>query len=138
MRIRRFVTLLETHGADLTRWPSRDVPSARALLAGSAEARRRLRAAAALDAALAGTVAVPDAATLQRMRAGVALRIARSPLPAPSAGALAEWLQPLWQIGCGAVVTLALCVLWLAWDGHDGRTDLLASPSAFVLAGTPF
>lgn len=136
MHLRRFVRLLEAYGGDPTRWPRRDVPeSIVPLIAASAEARESLRRAEALDRALAGTAVGPDAATLRRMHSAVAVRIACSPLPSPG-GAMAAWLEPLFQVGLGALATLAVCVVWLAWRGFDGPIDLLASPPALIMAET--
>jgi len=137
MRKRRFDSLLETYGANIMRWPRRDIPGAAAFLAASAEARDRLRQVQALDRALADSAPLLDVSTLRRMRVTVAARIARSPLPSPT-GAVAGWQQALFQIGCGALVTLVLCVSWLAWAGIDGHTDLLDVPQTLMLAEVRF
>ncbi|MBC9175749.1 hypothetical protein IBL25_02165, partial [Roseomonas ludipueritiae] len=81
MRIARFEHLLDTHGADLGRWPPAEAEAARALLMASPEAQALLHRTATLEDALRGSRAMPDAATLARMRAHVATRVARMPLP---------------------------------------------------------
>ncbi|MCQ4162878.1 hypothetical protein NON00_23530, partial [Roseomonas sp. GC11] len=81
-----FAALLAGHGAAPALWPAARRGAALALLERSAEARRRH-----LDAALAESLPPPDAATLARMQARLAARIARSPRPAPR-GRL-DWLR---------------------------------------------
>ena len=112
MRMVRFADLLDSHGADLARWPAAEAPAARALLAENPEAQRRLRAAARLDARLRASRAGPDDAALARMRAHVAREVARSPLPARPGWR--QWLRPLLPMGGGAVLALAACGVWLS------------------------
>ena len=125
MELRDFRRRLEIHGAGLARWPEGEAVAARALLAGSAEARgmlaEALRLDAALDATPGGAALPPDPEALARMRAAVAARVARMPAPAlsPAAspgmgGRLRAWFRPLLPAGCGALAMLALCAVWLA------------------------
>lgn len=113
MHIARFEHLLDTHGADLGRWPPAEAAAARALLMESPQAQALLHRAAALDDILRDSRALPDAATLARMRAHVAGRVARMPLP-QRPGALA-WLRPLAPFGGGALAALLGCGLWLTF-----------------------
>jgi hypothetical protein len=75
--IGRFVALLETHGAERSRWPAEEVEDADALLALSDDARRELDRARALDALLDGalrTRAIDAAASRARVLAAIARR----------------------------------------------------------------
>ncbi|RKK05041.1 hypothetical protein D6Z83_06115, partial [Pseudoroseomonas wenyumeiae] len=81
MRMSRFEHLLDAHGADLGRWPPAEAQAARVLLMASPEAQALLHRAATLEDALRESRALPDAATLARMRTHVAGRVARMPLP---------------------------------------------------------
>ena len=101
MPLSRFAALADSYGGDIGRWPEIFRDEARALAAASAQARARLAEAARLDAALmAGsrrdleTLLPPAAqdAAVERLRRGVAGRIAAPPLsPAPRA-AWRSWL----------------------------------------------
>ncbi len=113
MSLPHFLELAESHGADLARWPAGEAEAARALLAASAQARAEHARAALIDAALADSRTLPDAATLERMRAHVARHVARSPLPARPG--LLHWLRPLLPMGSGALAALALCAAWLTF-----------------------
>jgi len=123
MHLTRFLRLLESHGADLRRWPADDAAAARALLAQSAEARTHLQRAAGVEDALRASRSLPDAAALERMRAHVARHVARAPLPVRPG--LLHWLRPLLPMGGGALAALAACGLWL----------MLASPVPLDDAG---
>jgi hypothetical protein len=116
MNTTRFATLLERHGPTPARWPAADRAAAEALLAGSAEARALLAAAAALDMRLRQALPQPDAAAITRLQEGVARRIARAPLPAPPGWR--QWLlaalRPAVPAGWGALAALATCALWLS------------------------
>ncbi|EHM01974.1 hypothetical protein HMPREF9946_01710 [Acetobacteraceae bacterium AT-5844] len=113
MQLSRFLHLLDTYGADLQRWPAIDAAAARALLATSAEAQADWNRAVLLDEALRDTRNLPDAATLERMRAHVARHVARTPPPARPG--LLHWLRPLLPMGSGALAALALCAAWLTF-----------------------
>ncbi|PHK93935.1 hypothetical protein CR162_16060 [Pseudoroseomonas rhizosphaerae] len=135
MRIETFARLLDTHGADPVCWPPASAAAARALLASSEEARALHRRALALASALDESLPGPDAETLARMRARLARAVAAAPLPEPPRAApggwlrpCAGWLRPLWPAGCGALVTLALCLLWL---------NLAPAPTAQPWLGAP-
>ncbi|EKO40561.1 MAG: hypothetical protein B193_0716 [Solidesulfovibrio magneticus str. Maddingley MBC34] len=101
MPLSRFAALADSYGGDISRWPEIFRDEARALVAVSAQARTRLAEAARLDAALmAGsrrdleTLLPPAAedAAVERLRRGVAGRIAGPSLsPAPRA-AWRSWL----------------------------------------------
>lgn len=122
MELRDFRRRLEIHGAGLARWPEGEAVAARALLAGSAEARgilaEALRLDAALDATPGGAALPPDPEALARMRAAVAARVARMPAPAlqpvGAGGRLRAWFRPLLPAGCGALAMLTVCAVWLA------------------------
>ena len=75
--IRRFVALLETHGAERSRWPVEEIAAAEAQLARSDDARRELEQARALDALLDGalrTRAIDAAALRARVLEAIARR----------------------------------------------------------------
>ena len=101
MPLSRFAALADSYGGDIGRWPEIFREEARALVAASAQARTRLAEAARLDAALmAGsrrdleTLLPPgtEDAAVERLRRGVAGRIAAPSLsPAPRA-AWQSWL----------------------------------------------
>jgi hypothetical protein len=111
MRIARFEQLLDAHGTDLGRWPPAEAGAARALLVASPEAQEALHRAALIADAMRASRADPDADTLARMRAHVAGRVARMPLPARPGPF--GWLRPLAPIGGGALAALVCCGLWL-------------------------
>jgi len=128
MRLKELARLLDTHGADLARWPPHARPAAQSLLASSATARRLWEEARQLDAALRGGLAGPDAAAMARMQATVALAVARAPLPEqPSGGGLLRWLRPWAPAGCGALATLAACWLWLSRPEPEAA-EILGAP----------
>ncbi|WP_201445542.1 hypothetical protein, partial [Belnapia sp. F-4-1] len=90
-------------------------PGPPSLLAASAEARARLEAALALDGWLRRDLAQPDPASIARLQAGIARRIARAPLPdrpGPLPRLLAL-LRPAAPAGWGALAAMACCALWL-------------------------
>jgi hypothetical protein len=75
--IGRFVALLETHGAERSRWPAEEVKAAEALLARSDDARRELDRARALEALLDGalrTRPIDAAASRARVLEAIARR----------------------------------------------------------------
>ncbi|GAJ28176.1 hypothetical protein [Acidomonas methanolica] len=88
MTQKRFRTLAECYGADLSRWPAADREPAETLLARSSEARAVLRDQREVDAVIARAFDAQEAelqarsadedthAALMRLRAGVAGRIA--------------------------------------------------------------
>ncbi|MBO1076527.1 hypothetical protein [Roseomonas marmotae] len=118
MRMARFYDLLDTYGADLGRWPRADAEAARTLLKASPEAQERLRHTSGLDDALRGSRMGPDPAALARMRAHVAVHVARMPLPAVSSNPWAmplDWLRGLVPVGCGALAVLLASGLWLTY-----------------------
>jgi hypothetical protein len=89
MTLRRFQRMADSYGAALQRWPDASRAAAEALLQVSAEARRLLAEARALDEMLQAASTRNDAArwsrggqaaALARLRSGVAARIA-APMP---------------------------------------------------------
>jgi hypothetical protein len=116
MTLPRFLRLLGAYGAAPHRWPEAERTSALELLASSDEARAALDKASGLDAALAGSSALPDAAALARMRAHVARQVARAPLPARPG--FWHWLRPVLPMGGGALATALACALWLAFSAQ--------------------
>jgi hypothetical protein len=131
MRIARFEHLLDTHGADLGRWPPEEAGAARALLMASPEAQALLRQAAELDDLLRDSRALPDAAALARMRAHVAGQVARMPLPARP-GAL-HWLRPLVPFGGGALAALLACGLWLSFAPPVSHAPDFSAPRQIAM-----
>ena len=98
----RFRSMTESYGADLERWPQQARADARALLSVSEEARGLLEEARALDNLIETTRAQEDGllwqpgeqdAALERLRAGVASRIAALPLRPRAGGRLLEWFR---------------------------------------------
>ncbi|MBL8245233.1 MAG: hypothetical protein JNL89_13625 [Rhodanobacteraceae bacterium] len=88
MDLERLEALLDTHGGDLRRWPSRERSAAERLIGESPAARTLLAQAAELDAALdAWTVAPPSPQLGARLQAGY-------PAPRPERAA---WLRNLWR-----------------------------------------
>lgn len=116
MRLGSFARRLDAWGPALEQWPERERRAAEALLATSAEARALHGRARALDRALRDGLPQPDTAAVARLRSGVARRIARAPLPAPPTffQRLTDALSPAVPAGCGALVAMASCALWLA------------------------
>ena len=115
MRLGAFARRLDARGPTLERWPESERRAAEALLAASAEARVVHRQALAVNAALRRVLPEPDAAARDRLRAGVARRIARAPLPdrpGPLPRLLAL-LRPAAPAGWGALAAMACCALWL-------------------------
>lgn len=112
MSLDGFARRLAARGPVLARWPAAEAAAATALLRASAEARRLLAEAAALDAALQATLPHPSAAAVARLQAGVARAIARQPLPVPPGPwhGLGHSLHP---VGWGALVVLGAMALWL-------------------------
>lgn len=85
MTLGRFRLLLDSYGADSQRWPPELRADAQALLSSSAAARTMREKAERLDRVIAAATAREDATlarlsppdeTLQRLRSGVAARIA--------------------------------------------------------------
>lgn len=142
MRIEIFARLLDTHGADPARWPAAQAASARALLAGSAEAQALHRRALALAALLDDSLPGPDAESLARMRTRLARAVAAAPLPEPAGAASWPalswgWLRPLWPAGCGAAVTLAVCLLWLNFTAPPATQPWLGAPPLLAMLELP-
>jgi hypothetical protein len=135
MRLDELARLLEMHGADPARWPEPCRAGALALLDGSAEARARRDAAALLDQALDRSLPAPDAAALARMRSGLARAVAREPLPRVEAGWL-RLLRPWAPAGAGALVTLAVCALWLSRPLPPEPDEILGAPRLMAMMDT--
>jgi len=134
MRMSRFEYLLDAHGADLGRWPPAEAQAARTLLMASAQAQALLHRAAVLEDALRESGALPDAAALARMRAHVAVRVARMPLP-ERPGALA-WLRSLLPFGGGALAALLACGLWLTFAPLSEAPDFSAPRQIAMIEST--
>jgi hypothetical protein len=92
MSLGRFRDLVGSYGADSLRWPQDLRDDAQALLRRSAEAREILEQERMLDASITAAAAQEDARlaqrtgsdeALDRLRSGVAARIAASAAPAP-------------------------------------------------------
>lgn len=142
MRPETFARRLDTQGADLARWPGPESEAARRLLAASPEARALHQRAQALAALLDESLPGPDAETLARMRARLARAVAAEPLPAPPSPwswlrPLSSWLRPLWPAGCGALVTLAACLLWLNLAPLPAAQPWLGAPPLLAMAELP-
>ena len=97
----RFRSMTESYGADLARWPEQARADARALLSVSADARALLEEARALDDLIGTTHEQEEGllwrpgeqeAALERVRAGVASRIATLPVRRRVTDRLREWL----------------------------------------------
>ena len=115
----RFRSMTESYGSDLARWPEQARADARELLSVSAEARAMLEEARALDDLIETTHAREDGllwkpgeqdAALERLRAGVAARIAASPARPRATDRLREWFR-------GEAAALRLRWLGLATGG---------------------
>lgn len=115
MRLGSFARRLDARGPALEHWPDHERRAAEALLAASAEARALHGRARALDQVLRHGLPQPDAEAVARLRARVARRIARAPLPDPPAPLrrLMDALSPAVPAGCGALLAMASCALWL-------------------------
>ncbi|PWC27690.1 hypothetical protein [Teichococcus aestuarii] len=145
MRPETFSGLLDTHGADPARWPPAEAEAARRLLADSAEARALHRRAQALAALLDESLPGPDAQALARMRARLAQAVATAPPPAPAGASIWDspgaspwaWLRPLWPAGCGALVTLAACLLWLNLAPGPAAQPWLGAPPLLAMVELP-
>lgn len=109
MNPEEFSRLLDTHGADLERWPEAQRAAARALFEASPAARAQWMAARRLDALLAaGRAPPPDPARQARIVAGAMarLRARAEPLldwrwlfPRPIGAAFAASLVAGWLVG---------------------------------------
>lgn len=138
MRLETFSGLLDTHGADPARWPPTEAEAARRLLADSAEARAMHRRAQALAALLDESLPGPDAQALARMRARLAQAVAAAPPAHASAHASPwAWLRPLWPAGCGALLTLAACLLWLNLAPGPAAQPWLGAPPLLAMLELP-
>ena len=98
----RFRSMTESYGADLDRWPEQARADARALLSVSAEARAMLKEVRVLDDLIETTHAREDGllwqpgeqdAALERLRAGVAARIAALPVRPRATDRLRAWFR---------------------------------------------
>lgn len=98
----RFRSMTESYGADLERWPQQARADARALLSVSEQARGLLEEARALDVLIETTRAQADGllwqpgeqdAALERLRTGVASRIAALPPHPRARDRLLEWFR---------------------------------------------
>jgi len=113
MTLRRFGELLETHGADLARWPEEERRAARALLAEDAAARALLAEHAALENLLARAAPGPSPALEERILAATVERDAapaRADAPRPP-----RWR---WLAGAGALAASLLIGLALGLSGR--------------------
>lgn len=135
MRLDLFTRLIDTHGADPARWPPAQRPAALALLEASAEARALRDDALALDAALRDSLPGPDAAALARMRGHLARAVARSPLPQPESvpAGLLRWFRPWAPAGCGALLTLAVCGVWLSRPAQPEPDEFFGAPRLLAM-----
>jgi anti-sigma factor RsiW len=133
MRQSRFEWLLESYGAALERWPEAEREAARRLLGTSPAARAAHERARALDVALAADRVAIDAATLERMRATIRERVARTPIaPAPAASWWAGLLRAP-AVRFAALAAAALASVWIGWaSASSPRPNLYA-----VLEGNP-
>ncbi|MFC7474821.1 hypothetical protein ACFQS7_10685 [Dankookia sp. GCM10030260] len=135
----RFARLIDTHGPRQQRWPRESRAAAAALLAASAEARRLLDAASALDARLDAGLARPSADSVLRLRQAVAREIARRPLPTPPGAwpRLRALLRPAAPAGWGALAAMATCALWLSLSAGPAVGDPLAPLQTLPIAEDP-
>jgi hypothetical protein len=131
MRMTRFEHLLDTHGADLGRWPVAEAEAAHGLLIASREAQALLHHAAVLEDALRDSRALPDDATLARMRAHVAGQVARMPLP-ERPGPF-SWLRPLVPFGGGALAALLACGFWLTFATPFSEAPDFSAPRQIAM-----
>ncbi|ONG58274.1 hypothetical protein BKE38_03215 [Pseudoroseomonas deserti] len=139
MQLSSLPEFLARHGPLPARWPVEHRAGALALLARDPAAR-----ALQLQAALAASLPPASPEALARMRAGVADRIARMPLPARQSWP-ARWLRPLLPAGFGAAAALLACALWLQfpaanpwgtdpWSAAADQSELLAPRLVVALA----
>lgn len=99
MGLERFEQLLDAYGADPRRWPQAERAAAEALLAGSADARARVEAAAELDGLLGLTTTIEPSDLLRQ-------RVLRA---APKGGAAISRFG--WFSGAGWAAAAAAGVL---------------------------
>lgn len=91
MKLKRFETLLDRHGADLGAWPPGEAAAARTLMAMSPEARRQFALADGVDAALHATGSRgASAELLQRV---LATAHAAPQLAPPQRRGLGGWMR---------------------------------------------
>ena len=116
MTLRRLRRLVAAYGANPARWPANQRTEAERLIATSAEAREILEDAQAVDAALARAAVPIDALTLDRLRDGIARRVAR--LPAASDSRPTAWLGGLLgtPLRWGTLVAAAVVGIWIGWS----------------------
>lgn len=98
----QFRSMTESYGADPARWPEQARADAQALVSVSEEARAMLDEARVLDELIETTHAREDGllwksgeqdAALERLRAGVAARIAALPMRLRAMDRLREWFR---------------------------------------------
>jgi hypothetical protein len=147
LTLTQFESLLGSYGADLARWPQEHRAAAQALLADSSPAQSLHAEACRIDEVLSAASARADrqlwpadqapGAALERLRAGVARRIA-TPAPAKmptlperlaaliQAGG-ARSLLALSTAGCVAIIAGLLIGAWLAAPAAGGDDSLLTA-----------
>jgi len=126
MTLERLEHILDAYGADPAHWPDADRAAALALLAQSADARRRRDDAAALDVLLDAVPAVsPSPALAARVleaapRRRVARRLLMTVVPLAAAAAVTLWLRPGQQPARRLAATQAIAV-----GEYTSPTDVL-------------
>ncbi|MFC3125968.1 hypothetical protein ACFOD4_12940 [Pseudoroseomonas globiformis] len=135
MRLDEFSRLLETYGADPAHWPEARRMAAQALLEVSPGAQALHNSARFLDNALDVSLPGPDAAAMARMRGKLARAVAREPLPRAEAGLL-RLLRPWAPMGAGALVTLAVCALWMSRPLPPQSDEILGAPRLMAMMDT--
>ena len=111
MTLEEFSRLLDTHGADLARWPDAQRDAARRLCEASPAARGQWMAARRLDMLLAaGRAPAPDPARQARVVAGAMARIRARAEP------LLDW-RWLFTRPIGAAFAASLVAGWLVGMG---------------------
>lgn len=108
MTLRRFGELLETHGADIARWPQRERRAARALLAEDADARALRAEHAALERLLTRAAPDPSPTLEERILAATVQRETAPPRAAVAGAPRWRWLAAAGGLAASLLIGLAL------------------------------
>jgi hypothetical protein len=132
MKLERFKHLLDTHGADLERWPAARRRQAEELLAESPEAIRLWRKAAQLDDLLGKAEPRVTAASIERVMAALANPPLRGPRPAMIGARFGRGWAPTALLGgmalLGFVVGASELVIDRGATEHSDLVSIVLSP----------
>ena len=141
MKIDCFQQKADAFGGDLSRWPPADQKAAGELLRNSAQARRIIADALALDAQLRGAGGAVDGARVEKNAAAIFARIDALPARRPAAPPARPVLSPRWSVGFIAAMALmgvvsgALSPTTQALSLDGGVVDVTGGTSYYYSTG---